>query len=174
MSSTALAAAASLLAAAPAAAADPVWVRQNSAAGPIAAIGLANGVGVSVLCRAGEPAYSLLVIGPANGQKPGESVTGWVEGAHAVKLRFSRVTVDGDKARIATAGGLRGTTGDQSGALYAIEAIRAATKTVTIRLEAFSVTVPASGVAEAFVPLVEKCGSIKKMADTARAKAYNE
>lgn len=153
--------------------AGPAWVGRTSNGKPVASISLAGGVGVVVLCDPGQPSYSFVVGGPANGLRAGEEVMGEVRGRKTVKLRFWRVEVDPKgRATLTTSGGARGSLGDQSGALYALEAIRTAQTPIVIRSGGFSVAIPQTGAEAAFAPLVARCGALKPMADRAWHREY--
>ena len=150
----------------------PTWIRQSSNGHPVAAIGVSGGISVTVFCYAKPtPRYVLVVKGPARGLTAGRSVNVRVEGRRKVKLRFDKVELAAVRnAILTTQGGSRGSTGDQSGALEAIEAIRTARKPITVTSGPFSVTVPATGVEAAMAPLVSRCGDIKKMIKRAEGR----
>jgi hypothetical protein len=149
----------------------PTWIRQSNNGHPAAAIGVSGGISVTVFCYAKpSPRYVLVVKGPARGLQAGRSVATRVEGRKKIKLRFDKVELAAGNAILTTQGGSRGSTGDQSGALEAIEAIRTAKKPITVTSGPFSVTVPATGVEAAMAPLVSRCGDIRKMIKRAEGR----
>ncbi len=72
--------------------------------------------------------------------------------------------------QLTSRGGYRGSTGDQSGTLEAIESIRTAKGPITVASGAFRFTVTSFGAGAAMVPLVKRCGDIRKMIKRAEAR----
>lgn len=138
------------------------WIRQSDRGDPVAAIGLGAAGSITIICEARPtPAYRLQIRGPARGLKAGEGVVVRVHGRRKVKLRFDRVTLQpGGMALLSTHGATRGSTGDQSGALEAIEAIRTARDPITVVSGPFRVVAPAAGVDAAMEPLIRRCGRL--------------
>lgn len=162
-----------VLALATSAAAAPGWTSRTIGKEPVAEINAGGGTAMTVGCFAAFPSYHLAITGPANGLRPGHGIKGEVRGRQTVKLRFREVSVDAaGRATLTTSGGGRGSIGDQSGALYALEAIRTAKKPVTITAGSFSATLPAAGAEAAFAPLVARCGALKPMANRAWHREY--
>lgn len=151
----------------------PTWIPQSDRGNPVAAIGVGGGTSISVFCYARpSPRYVLVVKGPARGLKPGRGVVGRVQGRQNIKVRFDRVELTpGGLAVLTVQGGVRGTIGDQPRALYSIEAIQSAKKPITVSSGPFSITVPATGAAEAIAPLEKACGDLKAMAKRAEGRA---
>ena len=155
------------LAAAPPAA----WTTRIYKGNPVATVGDAR-ASMTVVCFAGrDPMYALVVSGSANGVRPGEAVKATVDGRRRVTLRFRHATrEDGGVARLSTFAGYRGSTGDQSGTLEALESIRTARRPITVSSRSFSITVPSTGAEAAFVALETRCGRIKPMIKRAEAR----
>lgn len=157
----------------PTAARAPTWIPQSQNGNPVAAVGVGGGTSISVFCYARPtPRYVLVVKGPARGLKPGQGVVGRVEGKSNRKVRFDRVELaPGGLAVLTIQGGVRGTTGDQPGALYAIDAIRKADKPIKVSSGPFAVTVPATGAKAAMERLVKACGDPRVLAKRAEGRA---
>ena len=143
----------------------PVWIKQAAGKNPVAAIGNGAGSSISITCMTGrDPVYVLDMRGPANGIKAGRGVKAIIEGRRRVPFRLDRVVLEaGGRARLSSQAGYRGSTGDQSGTLEAIESIATAKGPIRISSGPFRFTVSSFGVAGAMAPLVRKCGDLKTM-----------
>ncbi len=139
-----------------------MWISQ-SGRNPAAGIGDGKGSSVSVTCLAGrDPVYVLVVRGPANGLKPGRGVKAVIEGRRRVSFRFDSARLDpGGIIQLTSRGGSRGSTGDQSGTLEAIEAITTARGPITVTVGGLRFSVSSMGVRWAMAPLIKTCGDLK-------------
>ena len=142
-----------------------IWISQAAGRNPVAAIGDGRGSSVSIICVTGRnPVYVLDIRGPANGLKPGRGVEALVEGRRRVPFRLDRVVLEaGGRARLTSQAGYRGSIGDQSGTLEAIESIRTAKGPIRISSGSFRFTVSSFGAPSAMAPLTRKCGDPKMM-----------
>lgn len=161
-----------VLAAGAADARGPIWIRQAAGRNPVAAIGNGAGSSISITCVTGrDPVYLLDVRGPAAGLRAGRGVKAVIEGRRKVKFRFDRASLEaGGQIRLISRGGYRGSTGDQSGTLEAIESIATAKGPIRIQSGAFGFTVPSFGVRSAMAPVIKACGDLKMMIKRAEGR----
>lgn len=161
-----------LLSAPPADARAPVWIRQSAGRNPVAAIGLGNGTSLTVTCIGGrDMGYQLDIRGPAAGLRPGRGQKVTLEGRRKVRFRVDSVTLlPGGLARLSSFGGYRGSTGDQSGTLEAIESLATAKGPIVVSRDRFRVVAPSAGVATAMAPVIRACGDLKKMIKRAEGR----
>lgn len=161
-----------VLAATSAEARAPVWIRQSSGPNPVAAIGLGNGASLTVTCIGGrDMGYQLDIRGPASGLRAGRGQTVTLEGRRKVRFRVDSVTLlPGGLARLSSFGGYRGSTGDQSGTLEAIESLVTARGPVIVSRDRFRIVAPSTGVSAAMAPLIRRCGDLKKMIKRAEGR----
>lgn len=150
----------------------PVWVRQAAGRNPVAAIGNGAGSSISITCVTGrDPVYFLDVRGPAAGLKAGRGVKAVIEGRRKVRFRFDRAVPEaGGRIRLSSHGGYRGSVGDQSGTLEAIESIATAKGPIKISSGAFGFTVSSFGVQPAMAPVIRACGDLKTMIKRAEGR----
>lgn len=150
----------------------PVWIRQSAGKNPAAAIGDGAGSSIGITCVTGrDPVYFLDVRGPAAGLKAGRGVTAVIEGRRKVKFRFDRAVPEpGGRIRLTSQGGYRGSTGDQSGTLEAIESIATAKGPIKVRSGDFGFTVSSFGVQSAMAPVIRACGDLKMMIKRAEGR----
>lgn len=162
---------AGLVAAGAAQARGPIWISQ-AGRNPVAAIGDGKGSSISVTCLTGrDPAYLLVVRGPARGLKAGRGVKAVIEGRRRIPFRFDSARLDsGEVIQLSSRGGYRGSIGDQSGTLEAIESISTAKGPIIVASGAFRFTVTSFGVRSAMAPLIRKCGDLKKMIKRAEGR----
>ncbi|MDP1630547.1 MAG: hypothetical protein Q8L66_03920 [Caulobacter sp.] len=159
-------------AATPSQARAPVWLGQSGHGSPVASVTGGGGRSIAITCVGGaNMGYFLVVKGPAGGLRAGRGVKVVVEGRRRIKLRVDRVApLPGGLVRLSSFGGYRGSTGDQSGTLEAIESIRTSRGPITVTSGGFRVTVPATGVEAAMAPLVKQCGDLRKMIKRAEGR----
>ncbi|MCF8504036.1 MAG: hypothetical protein K9G59_03915 [Caulobacter sp.] len=162
---------AGLLAASATPAQASMWISQ-SGRNPAAGIGDGKGSSVSVTCLAGrDPVYVLVVRGPARGLKPGRGIKAVIEGRRRVSFRFDSARLDpGGIIQLTSRGGYRGSTGDQSGTLEAIESIVSAKGPIMITVGGLRFSVSSLGVRWAMAPLIKACGDLKSMIKRAEAR----
>lgn len=150
----------------------PVWIRQSSGPNPVAAIGLGGGASLTVTCVGGrDMGYQLDIRGAAGGLRPGRGRQVTLEGRRKVKFRVDSVSLlPGGLARLSSFGGYRGSTGDQSGTLEAIQSLATASGPITVSLDRFRIVAPSTGVAAAMAPLIKRCGDLKRMIKRAEGR----
>ncbi|MDP1739272.1 MAG: hypothetical protein Q8L23_17745 [Caulobacter sp.] len=150
----------------------PVWIRQSSGANPVAAIGLGKGASLTVTCIGGrDMGYRLDIRGPAGGLRAGRGQKITLEGRRKVRFRVDSVTLlPGGLARLSSFGGYRGSTGDQSGTLEAIESLATAKGPIVVGRDRFRIVAPSTGVAAAMAPLIKRCGDLKTMIKRAEGR----
>ena len=150
----------------------PVWIRQSSGSNPVAAIGLGNGASLTVTCIGGrDMGYQLDIRGPAGGLRAGRGQQVTLEGRRKVKFRVDTVALlPGGLARLSSFGGYRGSTGDQSGTLEAIESLATAKGPIVVSRARFRIVAPSTGVAAAMAPLLKRCGDLKAMIKRAEGR----
>jgi hypothetical protein len=151
---------------------DAAWVKHTYKGEPVAIVGRADAASIVIMCKpTPNPTYTLVVSGPAGGLAPGRAVKAHVEGGRGVTLRFKQVTREpGGLARLISFGGSRGSLGDQSGTLEALEYIRTAKDHISVVSGGFRVLFPSTGVAAAMAPLEARCGPIKPMIKKAEGR----
>lgn len=161
-----------LLPAPPVEARSSVWIRQSAGRNPVAAIGLGNGTSLTVTCVGGrDMGYQLDIRGPAAGLRPGRGQKVTLEGRRKVRFRVDTVTLlPGGLARLSSFGGYRGSTGDQSGTLEAIESIATARGPIRVSSGAFRLSAPSTGVQSAMAPVIKACGNLKMMIKRAEGR----
>ncbi|MFA7262671.1 MAG: hypothetical protein WC068_06590 [Caulobacter sp.] len=150
----------------------PVWIRQSAGKNPVAAIGVGGGSSISITCVTGrDPVYFLDVRGPATGLKAGRGVKAVIEGRRKVRFRFDRAVLEaGGRIRLSSHGGYRGSVGDQSGTLEAIESIATARGPIRVSSGAFRLSAPSTGVQSAMAPVIRACGDLKRMIKRAEGR----
>lgn len=149
----------------------PVWISQPGK-NPAAGIGDGNGNSLSVTCLTGrDPVYILVARGPNRGLKAGRGIKAVIEGRRRIPFRFDSARIDpGNVLQLTSRGGYRGSTGDQSGTLEAIESIATAKGPIVVSSGAFRFSVSSFGVKSAMAPLIKKCGDLKKMIKRAEGR----
>lgn len=148
-----------------------MWMTQ-AGKNPAAGIGDGKGNSLSVTCLTGrDPVYILVARGPNRGVKAGRGVKAVIEGRRRIPFRFDSARIDpGNVLQLTGRGGYRGSIGDQSGTLEAIEAIATAKGPITVSSGAFRFTVGSWGVKSAMAPLIRECGDLKKMIKRAEGR----
>lgn len=148
-----------------------VWIKQ-AGPNPVAAIGDGKGSSISVTCLSGRDPVDLLVArGPARGLKAGRGVKAVIEGRRRVPFRFDSVRLEpGGVAQLTSRAGYRGSTGDQSGTLEAIESMATARGPITVASGGFRFSVTSLGAKAAMAPLIKRCGNLKSMIKRAEAR----
>lgn len=149
-----------------------VWISQKAGRNPVAAIGDGKGSSISITCVTGrDPVYLLDIRGPARGLKAGRGVKAAIEGRKRIPFRVDSVVIEaGARARLTSRGGYRGSTGDQSGTLEAIESIATARSPIKFASGPFAFTVTSFGAASAMKPVIKACGDLKMMIKRAEGR----